>query len=747
MRLSLAGFVVVVGRVSATPWEPEIWQNVSMCNWAEARANIIRDTVYVDGGNLWWEPGLTDGQLGTPKKDNNANGATYALALGQPFNQSSNLTALFQQMPSPGGQASNLAPNYVDGAMFATEDEFILYGGLLSNTVSSSPPGDDVALSYEAYPTGSDSQPKFVDTNLPDGITRYVTNGAAISSLSEKLGFYFSGMRATNWSSIASDDPGSANTLADTLITVNMSTVGHETWSNRSLGDIPARANAEIQWLPVADQGVLVAVGGVINPVALTTEQALNKSQIAASEATSPTFMKTASVYDVATETWYQQNTTGNVPPQLTLFCSALAIAEDRSSFNIYIYGGYDGLQSNNTPSDDVYILSVPQFVWTHAYTGGIYQGDPYTCLDRIVEVFNLNTLSFQNSYDPRVWDEYRVPDAVTANIGGNENGSATMLSPESWGDEQLSSIFSTQYTKAIPTYYPYPLQSPNSTSTSSPTVAPTVSVGNGGGGLPTWVAPVLGVVLGLIVVAAATIIFLLWWRKKGSKNWGASDTQGSTSGLKGFVLRWLHGTAGQEGRSSKGPTELQVDDDATTVVSSARNDRHISEVDSYDVHEMADRHMPRFEMPTDYNHSRDWSRSSWSQPEISPPLVSPNIGELMERDPLDSNSTLPTPASAVGPPTMRPTQSRTRRISDRSDGTSISELDASDSGRPPHSRQLSDNSISDVGASDGNSVQTSSGMERRPQSPGAGHIQTVHEVEEPNGVNTVRGQGPSELG
>jgi hypothetical protein len=152
--------------------------------------------------------------------------------------------------------------------------------------------------------------------------------------------------------------------------------------------------------------------------------------------------METVSVYDVANKKWYQQNTTGTPPPQLTLFCSVLAIAEDRSSFNIHIYGGYDGLQSNSTPSDDVYILSVPQFVWTHAYTGnssigrtghkclsiypdqmmvigGIYQDQQGSCLDKIIKIFNLNTLSFQDTYDPRIWDDYRVPDAVTANIGG----------------------------------------------------------------------------------------------------------------------------------------------------------------------------------------------------------------------------------------------------------------------------------------------------------------------------------------
>jgi hypothetical protein len=158
----------------------------------------------------------------------------------------------------------------------------VFFSGLLSSSISSSPPADNVIVSYEAYPSGSESQPRSLFKYLPDGITRYITNGAAVSSLSEKLGFYFSGMRAADWGSIAADD-GTASTPANTLITVNMSTVGQETWSNYTLHSIPARANAEIQWLPVADQGVLVAVGGVINPVSLTVAQGLNDSQLAAS--------------------------------------------------------------------------------------------------------------------------------------------------------------------------------------------------------------------------------------------------------------------------------------------------------------------------------------------------------------------------------------------------------------------------------------------------------------------------------
>lgn len=138
----------------------------------------------------------------------------------------------------------------------------------------------------------------------------------------------------------------------------------------------------------------------------------------------------------------YMQNTTGDIPPQLTLFCSVVAAAADRSSFNIYIYGGYDGLDQTHAPSDDVYILSVPSFTWIRAYSGdyrhgrsghkclkvypdqmfvlgGIFE-DPTVCVDGgIIQVFNLNNLRFQDSYNPERWSEYEVPALVTAQIGG----------------------------------------------------------------------------------------------------------------------------------------------------------------------------------------------------------------------------------------------------------------------------------------------------------------------------------------
>lgn len=138
------------------------------------------------------------------------------------------------------------------------------------------------------------------------------------------------------------------------------------------------------------------------------------------------------------------QDTTGETPPQLTEFCSVLASAKDGSSHNIYIYGGYNGISPADAPSDDVYILSIPSFTWAKALNGKSAHGrrahkcakaypdqmlvvggqsqqlDTYTCLEGgLIQIFNLNTLEWQEKYDPKVWSEYKVPSLITKEIGG----------------------------------------------------------------------------------------------------------------------------------------------------------------------------------------------------------------------------------------------------------------------------------------------------------------------------------------
>ena len=187
--------------------------------------------------------------------------------------------------------------------MFANDGQLLLYGlgsecrlrahvrftanqkkhrGLTRRTDSADPPDADEVLAYEAFQYGPERaswKPGFVRKTLPDDVTRYITNGAGVSAPSENLGFYFSGMRAEDWGLIQNGDH-SANRTANTLITVDMSEMRHESWTNNTLPpDILGRANAELVWVPVSDRGVLVAIGGVINPESVISSRGLTEAQ------------------------------------------------------------------------------------------------------------------------------------------------------------------------------------------------------------------------------------------------------------------------------------------------------------------------------------------------------------------------------------------------------------------------------------------------------------------------------------
>ncbi|KAL4914002.1 hypothetical protein BDW62DRAFT_191437 [Aspergillus aurantiobrunneus] len=534
--------------------------NTTICNWGQLRANTIRDTVYLDGGELWWQLGFSSGDT-MPRNDDNSEGLVYYLNLSSSFNsQTTNFYDLLGNFSKAGGIAGNLAPTYEDGVMFANDNQFYLYGGHLSATDTLDDPPDDSILLYGAHPYGSsigDWSPGFVSSTLDDGTTRYITNGAGVSAPSENLGFYISGMRAPDWGPIWDND--TATELSQRMITIDMSVMNRPEFSNASIPNyVPPRANAEAVWIPVGGSGIVALIGGVITPESLFATGLSDEDQ-AASERASPAFMETVSVYDVAQDVWYIQNTTGEIPPQLTQFCSVYASAADGSSHNIYIYGGYDGLDPYNDPSDDVYVLSLPSFEWIHLYSGdsdGRKQHKcvkPYPdqmlvlggtnigssrCLD-FIRVFNLNTGRFQDAYNPAAWAEYEVPDLVSGRIGGGANGGATTTSPESgWINSSLGDVFSTAYTTEISTWYPY-----NSTTTT------TVETSGGGGGFPGWGGAIIGVVLGLLIIA-----LIVWWflrrRKRGSRR-HSEVSRGSR------VMQWVN--AGAFGPASKDPENSTI--------------------------------------------------------------------------------------------------------------------------------------------------------------------------------------------
>ncbi|KAI9824064.1 MAG: hypothetical protein M1832_002132 [Thelocarpon impressellum] len=545
-------------------WQPN-QVNQSVCWWEQPRSAIVRDTLYLDGGYMAYVPGFANGTVGAPVQPENGQ-FLYAINFTQPFKTSQNASEVLRTINKTAGAANNLAPNYYDGAMFSNDNEFYLYGGVIRDTDSLRPPAADSVLGYERYQFGPPRetwQPGFYDGQLPDGVTRYVTAGAGVSIPSENLGFYFSGMRARGWGDVRARGRSqyNATVVADTLISIDMSTMRDEVWKNVTIPTgIPGRANAELVWVPVAERGLLVAIGGVIEP-----EWAFRSLSDEAKQNTSPGFMKSVPVYDIKSQKWYEQDTSGDTPPQLTQFCSVVASSKDASSHNIYIYGGYDGIEDANAPSDDVYVLSVPSFIWTKVYSGTAGHGrrshkcakvypdqmlvvggqsqqlDTYNCLaGGVIQVFNLNTLKWQDNYDPAVWSEYKVPDVVIAKIGGKPDGGAKSLAPSKWSDNTLSDLFGAKYTKPLPTYHPYAsiTVSPNDPAnpTRLPTTVPTPLAKSGG--VPKWVAPVLGVVLGLIALTAAAVCFILFRRRKYLKQHGATSDAGMSTGNR--IMNWI---------------------------------------------------------------------------------------------------------------------------------------------------------------------------------------------------------------
>ncbi|KAH6705827.1 hypothetical protein EV126DRAFT_379464 [Verticillium dahliae] len=552
--------------------------NASMCLWAQPRGAVIRDTVYLDGGFLYWSQGLSNGQYGPPEQQENPLGLMYTLNFSQPFQSSDNFTALFGTISKARGGVGNTnndAPNYYDGAMLVNSAQLSLYGGLVKKTDAYQPPRADDALTYQAYqygPVRNQFEAGFVSNTLPSGMTRYVAYGGAVSAPSENMAWYFGGLRAPDWGPVFQRNTNvSQNALntSNTLLTLDMATQTTLEWTNNTLPDgIRSRANPEVVWVPVGEQGILVVVGGVTYPDWLTSaRKSENPTQ---SKAESDEFMSTVDIYDIANNTWYRQATSDG-PTARARACAVVAPAQDQSSFNIYIYGGYPGVDPKVEMNDEIWVLSLPSFTWTRLsdgrpgrgrnghkcfmpypdqmmVIGGMTSeaGDHLTCLPDLIQVYNLTSGHWMESYDPERHADYGVPAAVREVIGGGAAGGAilTAPSPLGWSDDGLANVFAVSYpTSKIQTWYPYS----RATEADRPRFTPgsdgrdSTDDSGGGGGMPRWIGPTLGVTLGLVCVTAFLGSVCLWRRRKIRRRGTHTEYNGNR------ILSWIRGQPTEE--------------------------------------------------------------------------------------------------------------------------------------------------------------------------------------------------------
>jgi hypothetical protein len=133
-------------------------------------------------------------------------------------------------------------------------------------------------------------------------------------------------------------------------------------FTNLSGPDRVGRAEGVMVFLPVSDSGLLIHFGGVLDP-------SRNGSFV-------PAPMELIHVYDIATTTWYTQRASGDIPPVRRRFCAGATWPDDRTSFNIYTYGGLSAGTDGNA-FDDVYILSLPSFTYLKWWPAGPVIGRP----------------------------------------------------------------------------------------------------------------------------------------------------------------------------------------------------------------------------------------------------------------------------------------------------------------------------------------------------------------------------------
>ncbi|KUI57512.1 hypothetical protein VP1G_04800 [Cytospora mali] len=558
---------------------------------AEQSTAVLQDMLYMDGGYLYWTPGYADGSFGPATQDNNPLGLVYTLNFSTPFNMTQNISSVFNTFSKVGsGAATNIAPNHFDGALLANDDEFFLYGGLPNYVDAFDATDGDSVWEYQRYQYGVTKdgfRPSFQTVNLPNSLTPYIAYGGAANVPSENKAFYFSGMQSPDHGPIyypGGNDSLTAVNVSDTLITLDMSTQNAQTWTNVTLPDsIPGRANPELVWVPVGSQGILVALGGVVYPEFINPD-AISDNETA-SENQSPAFMSNINIYDIAGGKWYTQPTTGGPSTQLTRGCAVMQPSQDYSSFNIYYYGGYDGLHNTNASvfKDDVWVLSLPSFMWMKVASGRSGHGRaghkcvmPYpdqmmviggqpaqpgdggpSCVNGgFIELFNVSSSQWLDRYDPSVWSAYQVPSMIYQMIGGDEYGgaSSTTPAPTGWATQALASVFATSYpTSKITTYYPYAVAT--NSSSPLPTYTSPHSSGGGGTSVPKFLPPLLGVILGLILVSFIVVGILVWRRRKYLKKNGGMSEMTDENGHR--ILSWIRG----QPTDNKAPTITTTDD------------------------------------------------------------------------------------------------------------------------------------------------------------------------------------------
>lgn len=188
----------------------------------------------------------------------------------------------------------------------SVKKRFYLYGGALLQGL----PQDFHLWSYEIL---SD---KWIDRGPPsDTVSPNITSyGAGVGISETGEGYYYGG-----W---ISNSSMKGWTQAPAM-TSNFYKYAYDTskFTTANSPDKIPRAEGALLWIPAGDTGLLVYLGGIMDPYGNGTQ--------------APQPMDKIMVYDPSQNTWFTQTATGVIPQTRRRFCADVAWAPDQSSYNM----------------------------------------------------------------------------------------------------------------------------------------------------------------------------------------------------------------------------------------------------------------------------------------------------------------------------------------------------------------------------------------------------------------------------
>ncbi|KAF2872482.1 hypothetical protein BDV95DRAFT_385660 [Massariosphaeria phaeospora] len=397
--------------------------------WGHQTAQVD-GKLYIDGGLVAWSP-LSANPLNYSNPYLVYSDLSTTQDVGMPI-QHANLTK------------DGNVPSVAGGILWADEINkcFYLYGGEYQS--------NPAEFSFWAYDTVLNQWNETeYDTN--DKSIQRVSYGAGTQIEELGLGFYYGGWMNNRTSPGWSGLPMAANSLIKYDFTKGV-------LNNNTGPDSTGRAEGQMVYLPASDGGLLVYLGGVEDPHG-------NGSFVGAN-------MSSIHIFDVSSSKWYTQTAGGEVPESRRQFCAGATWADDYSTYNIYLYGGF-GIE-NVTGFDNIYILSLPSFTWikgwptnnstAQAYPHGgcsanvinkdqmLIIGGWFTTNDECDSAdvwgqhnmnmgYNGPAKAIWDKYDPKI-STYFVPTPVISVVGGGPTGGATIKTPTTWDNPDLSVYF-----------------------------------------------------------------------------------------------------------------------------------------------------------------------------------------------------------------------------------------------------------------------------------------------------------------